>query len=1449
MSNPPLLRWTALATLVAALFHGTTAPVAAQASAPERVIIRLASPAGQLREAGTPPLSRGELDQVTRRLVRDHAVVLRGEAGQFGMVFGTVAGSRLAALRNDPAVLSVEADVLTELSDISPSSSPRAAARVRAVADAVADVVPWGVARVGAQLAWGSGLTGAGVKVGIIDSGIDPSHADLTVVGGYDFTTQSGLSSAWADNVASCSGHGTHVAGTVAARQNDAGLIGVAPGAQLYALKVFEHIVLPTNPAGSCASWASNQIAALNWAVANGLKVVNLSIASGTALTAYQDAVNQAAAAGVVVVAAAGNNSGGPITYPAAYDNVMAVGAVTTGDVVAYFSNAGPQMWVTAPGTSILSTAPGGGTATRSGTSMAAPHVAGVAALHLQQNPGWTPAQVRTAIGNGALDLGTAGRDHATGWGLVRAPIGSGPPPTLTLAVTPASRSATAQAGSTTLTDQASVTLNGAGAASAAWSATKRQAWTTLTTGNGTGSGTLAWSRNTAGLVPGTYVDTIAVTVAGATGSPAQVIDTLVITPPPPPLALAVSPASRWATAQAGNAVLAAQGDVLLTGLGSTTAPWVATKRKSWTTLTSGSGNGPGIVAWNRSASGLAPGTYVDTITVTAAGATGSPTRIIDTLVITPAPTPLALAVTPPSRTVLAVTGSAVLSDQGTVSLSGTGAFTTAWTASKRKSWTTLTTGAGTGSGTVAWDRATNGLGPGIYVDTITVSAAGAAGSPARIIDTMVIAAAPVPLVMSVSPASRSAQVQSGQPAPIDSAGVVINGTGAATTAWTASARNPWTTLLVTGGSGSGTLRWTRNTNGLGTGTWVDTITVTSPGIAGSPARIIDSLVITAAPTPVTLAVSPISRRAAITQGTNAPTDSAAVMLNGTDAWLVPWSAVSGAGHVELQQANGIGNGRVRWQRSAAGLGPGTWVDTITVTAVGVTGSARVIDTLVVAAPGVSNLAVSPRSRRVAVHQNGPAPVDQAAVLFTGPGAAQATWTATSSRPWTTLITAAGTGSGTLRWGRSTNGLGPGIYVDTIRITAPNSTGSPSSVIDTLEVLPPTSVLTLELYVRSRLVTVMQGDPALEDSTRVYLDGPGASTVLWSATHTAPWSTLVTLGGTNGGAMVWRRAVPTLAPGTYVDTITVSAPGAANSPMRFLDSLVVMDPGPFVVAVDPRSVRVDRMPGDGGAGGEVEVVITGLGAATAGWVATSRRAWSTIETTTGVGSGRLRWLRRLEGLPPGTFVDTITVSTAQGTAALIDSLVIGGSSEVTALALSRRGGKKRVVRMGSQQTSTGTDSVRVQSTTATGNGGWVAQASGSWIQLETASGALPGQVRWSRLTGGLGEGLHVDSLVIGLAADPSIHTVFVDSVQVVSVASPTAEQAADGLFRGPSALSPDHQAIFDAIGNRNGRYDLGDFLAWVDRGGILISADVRSTLQRAMLEESAADAAGRSRGP
>src|SRR5690606_39449383 len=120
-----------------------------------------------------------------------------------------------------------------------------------------------------------------------------------------------------------------------------------------------------------------------------------------------------------------------------------------------------------------------------------------------------------------------------------------------------------------------------------------------------------------------------------------------------------------------------------------------------------------------RNTAGLTPGVYVDTITVTASGANGSPNRVIDSLVITAAPVPLAMSLPPASRYVSVKQGNSAAGSSATVTLTGDGAASKTWTAAKRKSWITLTSANGTGSGTVAWTRNTAGLTPGVYVDKI----------------------------------------------------------------------------------------------------------------------------------------------------------------------------------------------------------------------------------------------------------------------------------------------------------------------------------------------------------------------------------------------------------------------------------------------------------------------------------------------------------------------------------------------------------------------------------------------------------------------------------------------------------------------------------------------------------------------------------------------------------
>lgn len=274
---------------------------------------------------------------------------------------------------------------------------------------ALGQTIPWGVDRIDADLAWPTGNTGKGVKVAILDTGIDATHPDLVVTGGVNYagSAKDGSTSPadWSDK----HGHGTHVAGIVAARNNTIGVVGVAPDAGIWAVKVL---------GDDGTGYTSDIIQGLDWCTANGIQVASMSLGGG-GTTSLQAACDRVYAKNVVLVAAAGNG-GGAVTYPAAYSSVIAVSATDAQDLRASFSSFGPQIALAAPGVNIYSTYKGGTYANMSGTSMACPHVTGAAALAWASGLTSAPA-VRDRLITTAEDLGTKGFDTSYGYGLVDA--------------------------------------------------------------------------------------------------------------------------------------------------------------------------------------------------------------------------------------------------------------------------------------------------------------------------------------------------------------------------------------------------------------------------------------------------------------------------------------------------------------------------------------------------------------------------------------------------------------------------------------------------------------------------------------------------------------------------------------------------------------------------------------------------------------------------------------------------------------------------------------------------------------------------------------------------------------------------------------------------------------------------------------------------------------------
>ena len=296
----------------------------------------------------------------------------------------------VASLYDSPSVLRIEPDVTIYPLDTELGTSQ-------------------GAEHIGAGAAHVSGNKGAGVKVGIIDSGIDYTHPELAAnyVGGWDFVNND-------NDPRDDLGHGTKVAGIIGAADDGLGIVGVAPEADLYAYKVFDRF--------GNGSY-SDIIAALSQAIADDIDVVNMSLGSSDDPgQTFRDACNAAAAAGLLLVASAGNDgnpdgSGDMVSYPGHYPSVIAVGATDLDDQRLSFSGTGPDLELMAPGYKIYTTDLFGGYTLDSGTSLAAPYVTGVAALFIHNGV----ADVRNELISTAIDLGPVGFDPLYGYGLVNA--------------------------------------------------------------------------------------------------------------------------------------------------------------------------------------------------------------------------------------------------------------------------------------------------------------------------------------------------------------------------------------------------------------------------------------------------------------------------------------------------------------------------------------------------------------------------------------------------------------------------------------------------------------------------------------------------------------------------------------------------------------------------------------------------------------------------------------------------------------------------------------------------------------------------------------------------------------------------------------------------------------------------------------------------------------------
>ncbi|MEX2281852.1 MAG: putative Ig domain-containing protein [Gemmatimonadota bacterium] len=402
--------------------------------------------------------------------------------------------------------------------------------------------------------------------------------------------------------------------------------------------------------------------------------------------------------------------------------------------------------------------------------------------------------------------------------------------------------------------------------------------------------------------------------------------------------------------------------------------------------------------------------------------------------------------------------------------------------------------------------------------------------------------------------------------------GVVVSDSASlsvdAAASWTAWARARRIRMINASGTGPTTIRWQSETAGLTAGTYVDTVIVTAPGMIGSPARIIDTLQVTA-PAELRVGASSTFRVDSLLPNRNGVTDSVRIRFTGPGAATLAWTVSRKLNGTSITSATaGIGDHTVRWFHSSIGRAAGVYVDTITVNALGAAGSPLlIVDTLRVFDPPVLTAERPGRSYNV-TPEGGAAPDDSIRVRLSDRWANAGGWAVTFPRaPRFVRLRSAGSprvGNGGFAITRSPGSLAPGIYVDSIRVTATIPGGPNIIVTDTLEVQP--APAELQLSWNSRSDSVRLGSDRSRDSVQVLVFGPASGPKAWSSTTRNARITLFSQdaftapgAGTGTQWLRYSRNLTGRITGTYVDTITITVAGL--TPQRLIDTLRVTGSG------------------------------------------------------------------------------------------------------------------------------------------------------------------------------------------------------------------------------------------------------------------------------------------------
>jgi hypothetical protein len=831
----------------------------------------------------------------------------------------------------------------------------------------------------------------------------------------------------------------------------------------------------------------------------------------------------------------------------------------------------------------------------------------------------------------------------------------NGAAPVLTSSPNPVNFSATAGGANPA---QQNIAIANTGGGTLNWTASKTQSWLTLSGTSGTAPSNLGVSVSTGALTPGTYNDTVTISSSGVTGSPQLVAVKFVVNPAASPvLSLSGTTANFNATVNGANP---AQQNITISNTGGGTLNWTAAKTQSWLTLSAASGTAPATLGLSVSTSGLTAGTYNDSVTITASGATGSPQTIGVQFVVSAA-----------SGTNSAAFVRLDTTTQGNwLNNYGKDGYDIEALTPSLPAYAQVSV---TGAATFTWNGATTDIRALQYPNGSSRIAATWYQSTSFLFDVVLTDGAQHQVSLYALDYDSAGRIQR-----VD----VLDGTSGAVldtrsmSGFSSGQYAVWNLqghvqirLTLLGGNNAVASALFFDTAGQtpnGTGAFVKQDTTTQGSwlnVYGADGYNIEGLT-ASVPSYAQLTVN----GAQTFTWSGATTDPRALQYpNGTSRIAATWYGSSfnfdlnitdgkthqvalyamdydNSSRAETITIVDNGTGLTLDSRSLSGFAGGQYLvwnlQGHVIIKVAVTGGSNAVVSglFFSGAPQTTPAVLTVSTNTVSLTGVAGISATSQAVSVTNTGGGTLVWTASGTQSWLTLSANSGTAPSTLTVGAAANLLSAGTYTDTVTVGSSGATGSPQLVAVTLVLTAPPS---LSVSTTSLTYTgVANGaNPA---SQPINIANAGGGTLSWTAAKTQPWLTLSSTSGTGPATVTASISTSGLAVGTYTDTVTISASGALQSPKTVNVTLNVTTPTP-VLSVSSSAVTFTAVSGGANPASQ-SVSISNTGGGTLSWTATNTHSWLTLSAGSGTGPATLGLNVSITGLAAGTYTDTVTIN-------------------------------------------------------------------------------------------------------------------------------------------------------------------------------------------------------------